>query len=406
MKKITLLLTMSALMFAVTLQAQVAINQNGDDADPSSVLDVKDASNNTVFYIEAATGNVAVHNTTPAAADVFSSYATGSNWAINGYGVNAPAVLGITSGTGDGIYGDVDNNDAIAVIGLNHADATLATVATAVAGAAGTASDNATHIVLLRNQQTGISGTGNGSGGVGVFGFVYGGSTSNEDAAAYFEIDYNEDLTDYDGAYARIAGYTNDAYYVGYGGHYGGFFSGNQTDYDWAYVGINTYGPGWGGDAWRNYKIIGPGSVSTIVKDDKNVGRAMFCPEAPEILFEDYGNAQLVNGEARVSIDPLFSRNIYVDSKHPLRVFIQLEGDCNGVYVTEKSASGFTVKELQKGASNVPFSWHIVATRADDYDDKGNIVSNNVNARFPIAPKKLEPIKTEKRKSALKESTK
>ncbi|RLD30623.1 MAG: hypothetical protein DRI72_10155, partial [Bacteroidetes bacterium] len=107
-----------------------------------------------------------------------------------------------------------------------------------------------------------------------------------------------------------------------------------------------------------------------------------------------------------VSIDPLFSRNIYVDSKHPLRVFIQLEGDCNGVYVTEKSASGFTVKELQKGASNVPVSWHIVATRADDYDDKGNIVSNNVNARFPIAPKKLEPIKTEKRKSALKESTK
>jgi hypothetical protein len=274
-------------------------------------------------------------------------------------------------------------------VGINHTNASSSTSVAAVTGAAGTVSDGNTYTVSLLDQQTGINGAGNGSGGIGVFGFVFGGSASNEDASAYYEIDFDEDINTHDGPDARIAGHTNNAYYVGYGGYYGGYFNGNQTNYDWAYVGIYTRGP----SGTRSYKIVGPGSVSTIVKDDKNVGRAMFCPEAPEILFEDYGDGQLVNGEAKVEIDPILSKNIYVDDKHPIRVFIQLEGDCKGVYVTDKSAKGFTVKELQNGASNVPFSWHIVATRADDYDDKGNIVCNNVNARFPIAPKKLEPRK-------------
>ena len=58
--------------------------------------------------------------------------------------------------------------------------------------------------------------------------------------------------------------------------------------------------------------------------------------ESPEILFEDFGTASLNNGEAYIKIDPVLSKNIHVDSKHPLKVFIQLEGQCNGVYVTKK----------------------------------------------------------------------
>ncbi len=64
MKKITLLLTMSALMCAVTLQAQVAINQDGSNASSSSILDVKDASDNPAFFIET-TGDVGVGTTNP-----------------------------------------------------------------------------------------------------------------------------------------------------------------------------------------------------------------------------------------------------------------------------------------------------------------------------------------------------
>jgi len=38
---------------------------------------------------------------------------------------------------------------------------------------------------------------------------------------------------------------------------------------------------------------------------------------------------------------------------------IQLEGDCNGVYISKKTREGFEVKELHKGKSNVKFNWEI-----------------------------------------------
>ena len=92
------------------------------------------------------------------------------------------------------------------------------------------------------------------------------------------------------------------------------------------------------------------------------------------------------NGVATITLDPVLSKNIFVDENHPIKVFIQLEGDCNGVYVTSKSATGFTVKELRNGKSNTPFSWQIVANRADTTDGNGNILSKHVDVRFPIGP--------------------
>lgn len=133
------------------------------------------------------------------------------------------------------------------------------------------------------------------------------------------------------------------------------------------------------------YKIIGTGAVSTIVKDVANQEKIMFAPEAPEVLLQDYGVANLVNGETYVSIDPIFANNIFVDAQHEMKVFIQLEGDCNGVYVTDKTVDGFRVKELAGGTSNVKFSYQIVANRKDDYKD-GQLVSKYQDLRFPTAP--------------------
>ena len=86
-------------------------------------------------------------------------------------------------------------------------------------------------------------------------------------------------------------------------------------------------------------KINGPGGVSTIVdgtqgKQDK---RIMFCPEMLEIFFMDVGQGQLQNGRAYITLDPIFAKNIVVNSQHSLRVIIQLEDECNGVRVTNKS---------------------------------------------------------------------
>ena len=154
--------------------------------------------------------------------------------------------------------------------------------------------------------------------------------------------------------------------------------------------------------AWRNagtwYKVVGAGAnPGTLVLDNLGRERVMTCPETPEILFQDYGKGKLVNGKVHVDLDSLFSAYITVNEKHPLRVFIQLEGDCRGVYVTNQTQKGFDVIELQGGTSDVSFAWFVTANRADDVDKKtGEIISLHADVRYQIFnhPKKVaDPVK-------------
>ncbi len=128
------------------------------------------------------------------------------------------------------------------------------------------------------------------------------------------------------------------------------------------------------------YKIIGLGAVSTLVKDLNDEMRVMACPESPEVLFQDFGRGKLNNGTAHISLDPIFSKNIKVDATHPLSVFIQLRGDCKGVYVTNESQTGFDVVELNGGNSNVEFTYFVSASRANE--TLGGQVSEYENMRF------------------------
>jgi outer membrane protein OmpA-like peptidoglycan-associated protein len=132
---------------------------------------------------------------------------------------------------------------------------------------------------------------------------------------------------------------------------------------------------------------------STIITDEQNKKRLLYCPEAPEILFQDYGTGELKDGAAHIDLEGLMTKSIRVDEKHPMKVFIQLEGDCNGVFVTNKSAKGFDVKELQHGNSSVPFSWQIIASRADETDPNGDLIPYS-DKRFGEAPGPLSIIST------------
>ena len=184
---------------------------------------------------------------------------------------------------------------------------------------------------------------------------------------------------------AQLAGYTRNSLVGGGTMYYGAYLysGGSNSNSSYAYAGSRYNG--------TNYKIIGNGAVSTIVDGTrKGESKVMFAPEAPEVLFEDYGTGKLVNGIAKIPIDPILAKNIVVDKKHPLKVFIQLEGDCNGVYVTNKSIQSFTVKELQNGNSNVSFSWHIVANRKDVVGGAESENSNYSDLRFPDAPKAID----------------
>jgi outer membrane protein OmpA-like peptidoglycan-associated protein len=147
-----------------------------------------------------------------------------------------------------------------------------------------------------------------------------------------------------------------------------------------------------GNDAGGNtYGLISNGTKSTVVKDDAGANRLLFCTEAPEVLFQDFGTGELQQGSAHIDLENLLTKVIRVDAKHPMKVFIQLEGECNGVYVTNKSAKGFDVKELQGGKSNVPFTWQIVASRADETLADGSVMKYS-DRRFPVGP---DPIRME-----------
>lgn len=150
----------------------------------------------------------------------------------------------------------------------------------------------------------------------------------------------------------------------------------------YAYVGVQYNG--------TNYKIYGTGNVSTIVNDLNDKKVTFFAPETPESLFEDYGTGKLVNGKVHINIDPVFAKNITVNAQHPLRVFIQLNGDCKGVFVANKTGNGFDVIELQSGQSNVDFEWHVIGNRADEYDKDGFLYSKNADLRMPPAPGPME----------------
>ncbi len=145
----------------------------------------------------------------------------------------------------------------------------------------------------------------------------------------------------------------------------GGYFQTNGSG-SYAYIGCRT-------SSNTARKIEGNGTVNTTVKDQQDNLVVLSAPEAPENLFMDFGAGQLVNGVAHVDLDKTLSKNIVVDTMHPLRVFIQLEGDCNGVFVTNKSANGFDIRELSQGTSSTTFTWFVTANRADEVLPDGTI---------------------------------
>ncbi|MEM2696059.1 MAG: hypothetical protein QXU09_03895, partial [Thermoproteota archaeon] len=130
----------------------------------------------------------------------------------------------------------------------------------------------------------------------------------------------------------------------------GGYFA--TTDNSaYAYVALNNNG--------TVYKINGAGSVASIM-ETRAGKKNLFAPESPEAWIEDYGEGQLVNGRAKISLDPLFLDCVVIDENNPLKVFVQLRDDCNGVYV-KTYKDGFEVIELQNGKSNARFCYKVVA---------------------------------------------
>ena len=99
-----------------------------------------------------------------------------------------------------------------------------------------------------------------------------------------------------------------------------------------------------------------------VPAEDGNGHLTLYCMESPECWFEDFGSGRLAGGSAAVKIDPEFAQTVQTAGYH---VFVQAEGPCHGLFVRDKTATGFVVQELGGGASSTPFCYRIVARRKD-----------------------------------------
>ncbi|HEY7980932.1 MAG TPA: hypothetical protein VID19_05565 [Candidatus Eremiobacteraceae bacterium] len=101
----------------------------------------------------------------------------------------------------------------------------------------------------------------------------------------------------------------------------------------------------------------------------------MYSPTQAVATVEDLGEAHLNLGQAYVRLDPRFASTM--NQAHPYLVFITPQGDTAGLYVSQKTATGFLVRE-HGGQSDIAFDYRIVA---EPFASQG--------ARFANAPRLL-----------------
>lgn len=166
-----------------------------------------------------------------------------------------------------------------------------------------------------------------------------------------------------------VLGYYNGASFgigvngIGFGG---GIMTGNN---DAAVVGWRANNANYSGYFNGNH-VIANGTKTASVGTSKG-NQLLYVTELPEVWFEDVGGGQLVNGSTHIALDELFVETIFVDQTHPMRIFLQEEGESNGLIVIKDADNkGFTVKEKNGGTSNITFSFRIMAKRLHFQDHR------------------------------------
>jgi hypothetical protein len=228
------------------------------------------------------------------------------------------------------------------------------------------------------NSSTGVSGVSNY--GIGVYGQTSGGSLAfgSGPGSGISGVTYNSTNWGYSFG-VRGVSYCTASGILSAGVFGYGIYTGAEKIYGvWGLCNSNTAGSagvvGQGNGTAGTYGVYysgglgGSGSKSCVVKTSQGPV-SLYCQESPESWFEDFGEGQLSNGKAHIELDPLFLETVTIDQENHMKVFIQLNGECNGVYVI-KGMSGFDVIELNGGISNVSFDYRVVAKRKGFEDNR------------------------------------
>lgn len=146
------------------------------------------------------------------------------------------------------------------------------------------------------------------------------------------------------------------------GGSYYALFGYNYATGSTGYMFAVDNGDGAGCNIDPEGDLSCTGSKNAVVPVDGGKHQvALAAIESPKNWFEDFGSAQLVGGVATVRFDARFMQT--VNSGVEYHVFLTPNGDCKGLYVNQKTATDFEVRELGNGNSNVKFDYRITALR-------------------------------------------
>jgi hypothetical protein len=104
------------------------------------------------------------------------------------------------------------------------------------------------------------------------------------------------------------------------------------------------------------------GAKHAAVPHRDGTHRLLYAVESPESWFEDFGQARLECGRAKVKIEPEFAALI---RRAGYYVFLTACSECNGIFVSRRNSGSFEVRELKNGKSNALFCYRIVARRKD-----------------------------------------
>jgi hypothetical protein len=272
----------------------------------------------------------------------------GSTSSDGGYGVEG---VNLTSDLGGvGVYGSTASGGGIAIEGVNTSTDTT----TVNFGVYGTAMAPAPNSI-------GVEGS---SAWIGVYGYSI--VPSNLGQFVYVQ----------PGVWGDSGG-TAESGFVGVVGtaddnSAGNFF--NQSPQATMYLGNDSTanstdlvlvaaGDLWGGSCTIdvNGDLHCTGSTETVVHAGGSRKVALNTISSPEHWFEDAGSGQLSNGEAVVNIEAVFGETVNTGVEY--HVFLTPNGDCKGLYVSQKSPTSFVVRELGGGHSSIGFDYRIMAKR-------------------------------------------
>ncbi|MBM4464763.1 MAG: hypothetical protein FJ014_04225 [Chloroflexi bacterium] len=265
-----------------------------------------------------------------------------------------------TNGETYGLYGKSDSSDGVGVFGL----ATAASGTTY--GVKGQSDSTAGRGVLgyataASGTTYGVKGQSDSPDGTGVYGYVT--ATSGETDGVWGK----SESTAGTGVWGLATATSGTTY---------GVFGESKSTSGRGVVGIasassgTTYGVRGVSYSPSGYGVYyvgglgGTGTKSAIVPTQDYGWRKLYAVESPGNFFEDFGQGQLANGQATVTIDPIFAQTVNLTETY--YVFLTPVGDTPVLlFITEKTPTTFTVRgvTLDGQPAKGAFDYRIVAKR-------------------------------------------